>query len=111
MVASVRPAASASAFPPAPAQRSRIRSPRAGAAGQRDELAALVLHLDQARRERRMLVDPAIGGQANAPGADGVGVGAFELFEQFVTRRPGDIDPQVEGRAIEQRGPFVTADQ
>ena len=107
-VASGAAAASASAFPPAPAQRSRIRSPVARGAGQRDQLAALVLHLDQPGRERRMLVDPAVGGQANAPRTERRRRRSSNLLEQFVARRPGDIDPQVERRALEQSGPFVT---
>ena len=63
-------AASASDLPPAPAQRSRMRSPAVGFAGERNQLAALVLHLDEAACERRMIIDPAVRRQSNAPGAE-----------------------------------------
>ena len=84
---------------------------RFGAAGDRDELAAFILDLDQTLGEGRMIVDAAVRWQPNAPRAERCRHRAFELAEKLVAARPGGIHPQVQRSALEQCGPFAGSDQ
>ena len=86
--------------------------PSARLAGQRDQLAAFVLDLDQAVGEGRMIVDPGVGRQPQAPGAERASAPRRRIASSIaLAAGPRDIDPQVERRALEQRRPFVGVDQ
>src|SRR6476619_307425 len=58
-----------------------------------------------------MVVDSAIRREANAPWAERSGGRAFELRQHFLSRSPRDIHAQVEWRPLEQRIPFLNANQ
>ena len=60
--------------------------------------------------ESRMIVDAAVGRQANAPWAERRWRSRFgNSLQQLVARCFRDIDAKVERRALEQRRPFVFA--
>ena len=83
--------------------------PRGRRAGERQQLAALVLHLDEAFGKDGTVVNAAVGRKPQAPGADAGLLRLGKLRKQRIARRAGNIYAQVERCALQQRRPFFRA--
>ena len=76
--------------------------------GQRNQLAALVLYLEQALLECGMIVQARIGRKTQTPWTDACRLGSLDLAEQLLAMDPRDIGPEVDRRPFQQCGPLST---
>src|SRR6185437_394225 len=96
-----------------PCPRAQVDNPLAcfRVAGERDELAALVLDFDLPGFEAGFALDADVGRESNAPRTDLRRHRIDKLLEQLVPRAFRDVDSQVQWSAVEQRRPLVRGDQ
>src|SRR4029079_3081869 len=80
-----------------------------GSTGERDQLAAFVLNLDQALSIRRMVIDPRIRRQPDSPRTVRRWRCIDKLIEKTLARGPRRVRAEIERRAFEQSRPFVLA--